>query len=92
MALGTSAGASGGPMNDKTEMAVNEACEEAAYAAMYDAAPHNVKDCYEDACLHLARAIQIAMGLGLMDEVERLKKRGEHVDAVYNHQFRYVGR
>ena len=79
-------------MNGKDEMADYEARAEAAYAAMYDVAPHNVKDCYEDACLHLAQAIQIAAGLGLTDEVARLKKRGEHVDAVYNHQFRYVGR
>jgi hypothetical protein len=63
-----------------------------AYAAMYDAAPHNVKDFYEDACLYLAQAIQIATDLGLTDEVERLRKRSEAIDAVYNHQFRYVGR
>ena len=64
-------------MNAKAEMADYAARAEAAYTAMYDAAPHNTKDYYEDACLHLAHAIQIAMGLGLMDEVERLKKRGE---------------
>ena len=79
-------------MNGKDEMADYEARAESAYTAMYDAASPNVKDCYEDACLHLAHAIQIATDLGLTDEVERLKKRGEHVDAVYNHQFRYVGR
>ncbi len=78
-------------MNTKAEMADYEARAEPAYTAMYDAAPHNVKDYYEDACLRLAHAIQIAAGLGLTDEVERLKKRGEQVDAVYNHQFRYVG-
>ena len=55
-------------MNARAEMADYEARAEAAYTAMYDAAPHNVKDCYEDACLHLAHAIQIATGLGLMDE------------------------
>jgi hypothetical protein len=79
-------------MNAKTEMADYEARAEAAYTAMYDAAPHNVKDHYEDACLYLAHAIQIATGLGGLDEVERLGKRSEQIDAVYNHQFRYVGR
>ena len=49
-----------------------EARAEAAYTAMYDAAPHNVKDCYDDACLYLAHAIEIATGLGLIAEAERL--------------------
>jgi len=31
-------------------MADYEARAEMAYAAMYDAAPHNVKDFYDDAC------------------------------------------
>ena len=79
-------------MDNKTEMANWEARAEAAYTAMYDAAPHSVKDCYEDACLYLAHAIEIATGLGLIAEAERLKKRGDEIDAVYNHQFRYVGR
>ena len=73
-------------------MVDHEARAEAAFTAMYDAAPHNVKDHYEDAHLLLARAVEIATGLGLIAEAERLKKRGEEIDAVYNHQFRYVGR
>ncbi|KAB2938005.1 MAG: hypothetical protein K8F92_15585 [Hyphomicrobium sp.] len=79
-------------MTAKVEMADYEARAEAAYAAMYDAAPHNVKDHYEDACLNLSHAIESAAGLGLQQEVVRLKKRSEEIDAVYNHQFRYVGR
>lgn len=79
-------------MNDKIEMANYETRAETAYEAMYAVEPHNVKDCYEDACLYLARAIRIAIHLGLTREVERLKKRGEEINAVYNHQFRYVGR
>ena len=78
-------------MNAKAEMADYEARAEAAHTAMYDAAPHNVKDCYDDACLYLAHAIQMATGLGLAGEVERFRKRSEEIDAVYNHQFRYVG-
>ncbi len=79
-------------MNVKAEMATFEARAEAAYAAMYDAAPHNVKDHYEDACSCLAQAIRIAMDSGLTSEVARLTNRGKDIEAVYNHQFRYVGR
>ena len=79
-------------MSAEAEIVENEARAEAAYAAMYDAAPHNVKDHYEDACRYLAQAIEIATGLELTKEVARLAKRGEEIDAVYNHQFRYVGR
>ena len=79
-------------MSTKDEMADSEARAEAAYAAMYEARPHNAKDCYEDACHHLAQAIQIAARLGLTAEVARLENRGKEIDAVYNSQFRYVGR
>ena len=79
-------------MNAGTAMVDHESRAEAAYTAMYDAARHSVKDYYEDARVHLAHAIEIATGLGLIAEAERLKKRGEEIDAVYNHQFRHVGR
>ena len=73
-------------------MVAYEKRAEDAYTAMYDARPWNVKDHYEDACLYLNHAILIAQELGLDDEAERLKQRSQHIDAVYNHQFRYVGR
>ena len=79
-------------MNAAAGMADYEARAEAAYTAMYDAAPHNMKDCYDDARLYLAHALQIATGLGLVEQVERLKKRAAEIEAVYNHLFRYVGR
>jgi hypothetical protein len=79
-------------MNDETEMAKYESQAEAAYASMYEAAPHDVKDLYEDACLHLAKAIHVAERVGLKDEAERLKRRTVEIEAVYNHQFRFVGR
>lgn len=59
---------------------------------MYEAAPHNVKDYYEDASRFIAEAADLARKLGLADEARRLVARGEHYDAVYNHQFRYAGR
>jgi hypothetical protein len=79
-------------MGDAEEMARFEAKAEEAYTAMYDAAPHNVKDCYDDASLYLNRAILLAGKLGRQDEAARLKNRSEHIAAVYNHQFRYAGR
>ncbi len=44
---------------------------------MYAVEPHNVKDCYEGACLYLAHAIRIVTHLGLTREVARLKKRAK---------------
>jgi len=79
-------------MNDKAQIADYVDRAEAAYAAMYEAAPHNVKDYYEDACFYLTRAIDVATALGLAEEIERFRKRSEEIEAVYNHQFRYVGR
>ena len=77
---------------DTKEIAQHEALAEAAYDAMYDAQPHNVKDHYDDAALNFQRAIDMATALGLTGDAERLTKRRDHVEAVYNHQFRYVGR
>jgi hypothetical protein len=47
-------------MTEKEEMADHEARVEKAYSAMYDAAPYNVKDCYDDARLYLSHAIKLA--------------------------------
>jgi hypothetical protein len=69
-----------------------ERLAEAAYAAMYDVRPHNVKDCYDDAQLYFSRAIEAAEIGGLADEATRLTRRREHVENVYNSQFRGVGR
>ena len=79
-------------MTEQEEMADYEARAEKAYGAMYDADPRHVKDCYEDASLHLAQAIKLAKKLGLTAEAERLAARAVHIDNVYNGQFRYVGR
>jgi hypothetical protein len=73
-------------------IAESERLADAAYAAMYDAKPHNVKDCFEDALLHFGHAIEAAKLAGLADEVVRLTRRVEHVQDVYNSQFRNVGR
>jgi hypothetical protein len=50
-------------MNAKAEIADYEARVEAAYTAMYDAAPHNVKDCYEDACLSVVECFETVCGV-----------------------------
>jgi len=74
------------------ELAQFEALAEAAYSAMYDVRAHGVKDCYDDALYNLGRALDIAQMRGLKSELERLTKRQAHIMAVYNSQFRNVGR
>lgn len=77
---------------ERKEIARREALAEAAYDEMYDARLHRVKDCYEDAMGFLAEAIALAETARLQRTASRLKARRDHIDNVYNHQFRYVGR
>jgi hypothetical protein len=79
-------------MDARDAIVESERLGEAAYAAMYDARPHGVKDCYEDALVHFGRAIETARRACLADEVTRLSRRAEHIERVYNSQFRGVGR
>jgi hypothetical protein len=74
------------------EIENNEKLAEAAYDAMYEARPHNVKDCFDDARGYLTEAIAIAKRAGLDDEVTRLTARRDHIVNVYNSQFRGIGR
>ena len=75
-------------MNDIKEIARFEALAEEAYGAMYDLRDVSVKDCHDDARYNLERAIDIARMRGLAGEVERLSRRRDHIEAVYNSQFR----
>jgi hypothetical protein len=79
-------------LGDREEMARYEARAEEAYSALYDAAPYLVKDFHDDSSFALARAIDLARKLGLDAEAERLAARKAHITAVYNNQFRYIGR
>ena len=66
---------------------------EASYSATHEARPpHSVKDHYDDAQLYFSRAIEAAQRARLSDEVMRLRLRRQHVENVYNGQFRGVGR
>jgi hypothetical protein len=78
-------------MIDRDTLVELERTAEAAYAAMYDARPYGVKDCYEDARLYFHRAIEVAQRAEFADEAARLARRLEHVEKVYNSQFRGVG-
>lgn len=73
------------------DIAANEKLAEAAYEAMYEARPYSVRDCFDDACGHLADAIGIAKRAGLDDEVTRLTARRDHIIKVYDSQFRGIG-
>ena len=42
-----------------------ERAAEVAYAGMYDAKPHGVKDCYDDAMLCFAHAIEATRLAGM---------------------------
>ena len=61
-------------MNEPDGVVEFERLAEAAYEAMYDAKPHNVKYHRDDALLHLAHAIEAAKAAGLTDEVKRLER------------------
>jgi hypothetical protein len=73
------------------EMEKNEKLAEAAYDAMYEAIPHMVKDCFEDARGYLTEAISIAKRAGIEDEATRLTARRDHIINVYDSQFRGIG-
>jgi hypothetical protein len=79
-------------MTERDTIAELERMAEGSYSAMYEARPHNVKDHYDDAQLYFSWAIEAAQQGGLADEVTRLTNRRDHIIAVYNSQFRGVGR
>jgi hypothetical protein len=79
-------------MSDAATVAAYERQAEAAYAAMYDAQPYAVKDYHDDAQANFAYAISAAQSAGLTGEAQRLSARAEQVQAVYDSQFRGVGR
>jgi len=73
------------------KMRRQEAAAEAAYAAMYDARPHAVKDLYDDARAHFSRAIDLAQRADLVADAAHLTARRDEVTQVYARQFRGVG-
>jgi hypothetical protein len=75
----------------RAKMARYEQSAEAAYDAMYDARSSAAKDCYEDARLYLSKAIAMASGANLPDDVVRLTARRKEITEIYNRQFRGVG-
>ncbi|HWS10601.1 MAG TPA: hypothetical protein VN362_22380 [Xanthobacteraceae bacterium] len=72
-------------------MARYEEHAEAAYDAMYDARPPAAKDHYEDARAYLTKAIAMAQGANLTEDVARLTARRRQITEIYNRQFRSVG-
>lgn len=74
---------------DRAELDRFEANAERAYDLLYDTPPlRSAKDAYDDARQAFGQAIKEADRLGLPDEAERLRERRDHVEAVWNHQFR----
>ena len=79
-------------MNDQEAIAEFERLAESTYAAMYDVRVHGVKGLYDDTRLYFGRAIEAANAAGFTDFAARLTQRLQHVEAVYDSQFRNVGR
>jgi hypothetical protein len=79
-------------MTERDTIAELERMAEASYSAMHEARAHSVKDHYDEAQLYFSRAIEAAQRARLSDEVVRLRLRRQHVENVYNSQFRGVGR
>jgi hypothetical protein len=75
----------------RAKMARYEEHAEAAYDAMYDARPPAAKDHYEDARAYLTKAIAMAQGANLTEDVARLTARRRQITEIYNRQFRSVG-
>ena len=69
------------------ERLANQADEE-----MYDARPSEAKDYKDDACHFLYQASELAKRAGLDSEAARLIARRDHIMAVWDSQFRGVGR
>lgn len=77
----------GKPSRD--DLAHYEAAAEAAYDAMYEPKDrYHAKELRDDALGNLACAIDVAEILGLAEDAARLRKRYDHIYAVYDHQFR----
>ncbi len=72
------------------DMEQNEKLAEAAYDAMYEASPSSAKDCFDDACGYLSKAIDAAKRAGLEVDMARLTARRDHIISVYNSQFRGI--
>lgn len=76
----------------RAAMVAHERRAEDAYEAMYRARVFAVKDLYEEALQQLRLAIAVAMANDFSDDARRLDRRLAHIEAVYESQFRHVGR
>jgi hypothetical protein len=71
-----------------SSLASFKAYGEKAYDDMYEAhSPRDASVCYSDAKEAFYDAIRLAGELGLVDEVESLTKRLQHIKAVFRSQF-----
>ena len=69
-------------------MARFEALAEEAMSAVYDARGTNVRAALEDALYNIERAADIARIRGWMEDIERLTKRRDRIQAVFNARFK----
>ena len=75
-------------VSDTAEIARFEALAEEALSAIYDARDANVRAALEDARYNIERALDIARMRGLTAVIERLTKRRDRIQAMYDTRFK----
>ncbi len=75
-------------MSDSSEMARFEALAEEAMSAVYDIRGTNIRAALEDALYNVERALDIARIRGWADDVERLTKRRDRIQASFDSRFK----
>ncbi|HTP78064.1 MAG TPA: hypothetical protein VMJ73_13925 [Rhizomicrobium sp.] len=75
-------------MSDTAEIARFEALAEEALSAIYDARDADVRAALEDARYNIERALDIARMRGLVAVIERLTRRRDRIQAMYDARFK----
>jgi hypothetical protein len=75
-------------LSDTAEIARFEALAEEALSVIYDMRGADVRAALEDARYNIERALDIARMRGLKGEIERLSKRRDRIQAMYDTRFK----
>ena len=75
-------------LSDTAEITRLEALAEEALSAIYDVRGANVRAALEDARYNIERALDIARMRGMKGEIERLSKRRDRIQAMYDARFK----
>ena len=75
-------------LSDTAEIARFEALAEEALSVIYDMRGADVRAALEDARYNIERALDIARMRGLKGEIERLSKRRDRIQTMYDARFK----